>query len=117
DRHTCLSHFGSHSLSALQIPLTLFFHLPLCMSFSFPLLSSLTVFSHTHTHTLHKKILTLVLSVCSFDEKEQNIKVPLLSLPAAHCYSGAAVRDLRSVRSGQRPDRNSSSLSCHSYSA
>src|SRR4029434_5554411 len=47
--------------------------------------------THTHTHKLHAIMLTIVPPVCSFDEKEQNIKVPLLSLPAAYCPSGPAV--------------------------
>src|SRR4029434_6482053 len=47
--------------------------------------------THTHTHTLHESMLTVVSPVCSFDEKEQNIKVPLLSLPSAYCPPGPAV--------------------------
>src|SRR4029434_4861196 len=86
--------------------------------FTHTLLTHYTHITHTlHTHYTHEMMLTIVSPVCSFDEKEQNIKVPLLSLPAAHCPPGSAVWDLRSVRSGQRSDRNSSSLSGYSDTA
>src|SRR4029434_7568420 len=39
--------------------------------------------THTHKHSLHEMMLTVVPPVCSFVDKEQNIKV-LLMTPEAH---------------------------------
>ena len=58
-------------------------------------------------------LLTVVSSVYSGGPSlEQRAAQHLMH--SGYCHPGPAVWDLRSVRSGQRPDRNSSSLSGHS---